>query len=128
METTRKQLSDLHFEHQIWMAESKFYMDELKIYNQWLEEVGSKNTSTEIVTAMKHYQKQFYIQKYKLDKVIQAIAVHENWLSDYAEAHPVEIEQKYFEDHRHLREQMVDFKMIYNNLKEDYKNWLREVL
>ena len=128
METTRKHISDLHFEHQIWLAESKFYNDELKIYKHWLEEVASKNTSTEIGASVEHYQNQFIIQKDQLDRLTHAVTVHEDWLSNYAEAHPVAIDHKYFEDHRLLRERMVDFKLIYNNLKEEYKDWLRKVL
>ena len=46
METKKRHLDDLHFEHQLWLSEAKFYTDELGIYQKRLEEVASKNKVT----------------------------------------------------------------------------------
>ena len=48
MEKRKKHLDDLHFEHQLWLSEAKFYADELKIYQKRLEEVSAKNSNSEV--------------------------------------------------------------------------------
>jgi len=46
MEKTKKMyLTDLHFEHELWTMEVRFYRDELKLYQKWLEEVISRPES-----------------------------------------------------------------------------------
>ena len=61
--TKKKHLSDLHFEHKLWDMETRFYEDELKLYQNWLEEVAGKNTHMDVQVEVEHFQNQFLIQK-----------------------------------------------------------------
>ena len=118
--TKRKHLSDLHFEHQLWSMEAGFYIDELKIYQNWLEEIAAKNTDKDVLVQVEHFQNQFIIQKDQLATVNHEVKEHEHWLSSYAEQHPVAIDHRYFEDHGILRDKMDTFKTLYKGLKSDF--------
>ena len=41
-----------------------------------------------------------------------------------ANDHPVAIEHRYFEDHTELRDQVEQFKKIYNELKQNFMRFL----
>jgi hypothetical protein len=124
----RKYISDLHFEHQVWLAELKFYEEELGIYQRWLEEVASKNTGHEVMRHLEHFQNQFVIQSTNLRTLKHDVKLHEDWLSNYAEVHPVAVDHKYFKDHDGLRDGIESFKHVFVDLKQEYKKWLAEVM
>lgn len=124
--TKKKHISDLHFEHKLWSMEANFYLDELKIYQSWLEEIASKNTNTEVLAQVEHFQNQFIIQHTELESINHAVKVHEQWLTNYAEAHPVAIDHQYFADHAVLRDQMDTFKKLYKELKDEFKAFVEK--
>lgn len=125
---TKKYLSDLHYEHQLWSMEIKFYKDELKVYQNWLEEVAAKNTHDEVLKQVEHFENQFIIQKNQIRTLKHQIKAHEQWLSGFAETHRVAIDHVHFADHATMRENMDTFKKLYAELKAEYKRFLEERL
>jgi hypothetical protein len=119
-----KHIDDLHFEHQLWSSEAKFYADELKIYQNRLAEVAAKNTKAEVRKQVEHFQNQFIIQKEQLDTLNHEINVHEQWLAKYSAKNPVAIEHKFFADHKTMHEQAEAFRKIYNELKDEFRRFL----
>src|SRR6201984_3491948 len=75
--TKTKHIDDLHFEHELWASEAKFYTDELKIYQKRLDEIASKNTSEDVRKQVEHFQNKFIIQKEQLDILNHEVTVHE---------------------------------------------------
>lgn len=119
-----KHIDDLHFEHQLWNSEVKFYADELKIYRKRLEEIASKNTKEDVRKQIEHFQNQFIIQKEQLDILSHRVNEHEEWLAKYSTNHPVAIEHKLFPDHASMHEKMDTFKKIYSELKKEFNHFL----
>ncbi len=119
-------LNLLHFEHQLWLNDVKFYYDELKIYQKLLEETASKNTGLEVMKHIEHFQNQFIIQKEQLDILKHNIKEHENWLAKYSKENPVAIERKTFADHSLMREHIISFEKIYRDLKSEFKHFLSQ--
>jgi len=124
MTTKMKHIDDLHFEHQLWTSEAKFYVDELKIYQKRLAEVASKNTSEDVRKQVEHFQNQFIIQKEQLDILSHRVNEHEQWLAQYAKNHPVAIDHKLFPDHDSMHEKMDIFRKIYSELKQEFNKFL----
>lgn len=122
--TKNKHIDDLHFEHELWASEAKFYTDELKIYQKRLEEIASKNTSQEVVKQVEHFQNTFIIQKEQLDILNHEVKVHEQWLAEFAKNHPVSIDHKMFADHKTMHDKMDAFRKIYTDLKNEFKKFL----
>lgn len=116
----------LHFEHQLWLNDVKFYIDELKIYQKLLEEIAGKNTSGDVRKHIEHFQNQFIIQREQMDLLKHDIREHENWLSKFAAQHPVAIEHVAFADHASLRDRIVTTKSIYVDLKTEFKHFLTQ--
>ena len=124
MTTKMKHIDDLHFEHQLWMSEAKFFADELKIYQKRLAEVASKNTKEDVRKQVEHLQNQFIIQKEQLDILNHRVNEHEQWLEKYANNHPVAIDHKLFPDHDSMHEKMDTFKKLYSELKKEFLQFL----
>lgn len=119
-----KHIDDLHFEHQLWSSQAKFYTDELKIYQKRLEEIASKNTNIDVRKQVEHFQNQFIIQKEQLDILNHEITVHEQWLAKYAKEHPVAIDHKLFTDHKDMHVKSETFQKLYAELKDEFRKFV----
>lgn len=124
--TKTKHIDELHFEHQLWLSEVKFYIDELKIYQKRLEKILSKNKSEDFRKKIEHFQNKFIIQKGQLDDLSHHINMHEEWLAKFAKENPVAIDEQLFADHAVIHENMDTFKKIYNELKAEFNKFLIE--
>lgn len=122
--TKTKHIDELHFEHQLWTSAAKFYADELKIYQNRLDEIARKNTGTDVRKQVEHFQNQFIIQKEQLDILNHAITVHEQWLAKFAKENPVAIDKGLFGDHKAMHEKMDAFHKIYSELKKEFNAFL----
>jgi hypothetical protein len=123
-----KHLSDLHFEHELWAMEVKFYREELKLYQKWLEEVASKNTHEDVLKQVEHFQNQFLIQKNQLNVLKHQVKAHEHWLAGYAASHPVAIDHVAFADHAAMRENVETAKKLFADLKLEFKRFLDKIM
>ncbi|KOY85411.1 hypothetical protein AD998_03915 [bacterium 336/3] len=128
MKSQKKHLSDLHFEHQLWQSEAKFFADELKIYQNRLDEIASKNTGDEISKKISHFQNQFIIQKEQLDILNHEVKIHEQSLAKFAQENPVAIEHRLFEDHSIMQDKLQTFKKIYSDLKLEFTQFVADSL
>jgi hypothetical protein len=128
MRSQKKHLSDLHFEHQLWQSEAKFFADELKIYQNRLDEIASKNTGSEIAKKISHFQNQFIIQKEQLDILNHDIKIHEQALAKFAQENPIAIDHRLFNDHTAMDEKVNVFKKIYAELKSEFMKFVGESL
>lgn len=126
MITKKKHLDELHFEHQLWRSEIRFYADELKIYQNRLDEIASKNNSTEVVKQIEHFQNSFIIQKEQLDITNHEIKVHEEALVKFAKENPIAIDHRLFDDHTVIHEKVDTFRKLYTELKNEFKRFLEK--
>lgn len=122
--TRTKHIDELHFEHQLWSNEAKFYKDELGIYQKRLEEVAAKNTAADVRKQIEHFQNQFIIQKEQLDILNHHVNEHEQWLTKYAKENPVAIDKNLFADHTVINDKVDAFKTIYADLKKEFNKFV----
>lgn len=113
-------LSDLHFEHKQWVSELEFYAGQIASFEERLGEIAVRNTGAEVKSKLEQYQNQFIRQKEVIDELTHKINGHEDGLTTYAVAHPVAIDRTHFDDHGDLREEMEQFRTIYQELKDNY--------
>ncbi len=113
-----------HYEHRIWMNELDFYADEIKIFEHQLEELAGSNIK-ELLPGVEQFQNNFIRQKEVLDQLRHDIKVHEQALAHDAGAANEVIADRHH-DHEASREQIVTFKKIFAELKEDYLQFLRK--
>ena len=117
-------ISDLHFEHMLWLNSLKFYQDEIGVFERRLEEVAKRYTATEVLAQLEHFQNQYIRQREVLDELRHDIKAHENALEKEAREHPVAIDHRHFTDHSGLRDQMQTFEKLYRELKEEFYRWV----
>ncbi len=113
-------LTDLHFEHQQWNNELSFFADEIKTFENRLQEIASRNSATETRAQVEQYQNKFILQRDVIDRLKHDIKLHENALAEYAQEHPVALDRVHFDDHHQLRDRMHDFRNLFDELKKNY--------
>ena len=128
METKRKHLNELHFDHQLWLSEALCYGYELSLYKKRLENISFRNTAQEIEKQVEHFQNQFIVQKEQLDLLKHETVVHEQWLAQCAKENPIAADHRLFTDHQATHEKINTFKKIYNDLKAEFNRFLSERL
>lgn len=121
MERENAFLSDLHFEHKVWMNELGFFEDEILTFERRLEELARKNLAKrEVMVDLEHFQNQFIREKEVINELKHDTRMYEQYLSKTAEANPGAADQPAYKDHADLRENMDTFRKIYADLKADF--------
>ncbi|MBA3707067.1 MAG: hypothetical protein H0W84_14540 [Bacteroidetes bacterium] len=122
-ETKTKHIDQLRVEHQLWASAIELYTDELKIFQNWLEEIAVKNMSIEVRKQIEHFQNQFIIQKEQLDILNHETNIHEQWLAELAKENPSTIDRKTFADYKGMRDQMKTSIKFLLSLKTNLRNF-----
>ncbi len=121
-------LSDLHFEHNQWSNELKFWEDEIKTFTKRLEEVVKRYTSNEIRAKIEHFQNQFVLHDQVIDILKKDVKKHEKIIADQASNETVAIDHVHFEDHKSVRDRMDTQRKIYSDLKTEYFEFLTKTM
>lgn len=112
--------SDLHFEHMQWRSELSFWKDELKTFNNRLEELVVRWTDKDVLVQLEHYQNSFILHKEVIDTLQHEINVHETNMSKHVANGEDIINQPLAENHWSFREKMETQREIYADLKKDF--------
>lgn len=126
MTTKYFNLSDVHFDHKLWINELKFYEDEIGIYEHRLEDLVSKEYNREMLAGLERFQNQFIRHKEVIDELKHDINQQEHVLTKYAREHPLSMEEVYFFDHTDLKDRIDSFLHIYDDLKADFIKYLKK--
>lgn len=116
-------VSDLHYEHNLWLNELKFYKEELSILEHRLGEIISKNTGNEAEVGVESFQNRFELQKEHISEIKHRIKKHEQFLANYAKDHPIAVDHVHFTDHTDIREQFERFRDLYAEMKYDFNRF-----
>lgn len=119
-----KEIESQHFEHKTWMNQLDFYADEVKIYEQQLEKLVTRNIK-EMLPRLEHFQNSFIRQKEVLDKLRHDIRVHEHELV-VAVGNNQDLPNASHESHEKYREEMEIFQKLYAELKADFLKFWRK--
>jgi hypothetical protein len=124
----RVHADELHFEHKLWASELNLCAEQLKVFQNRLEEVAQKNTNKDILIKVEQLQNQFIIQKNHIDKLLQSFKRDEHHLATLAQANTTAFDHRLFEDHEQEREEVNTFKSIYSAMKNEFYEFLAETL
>ena len=107
----------LHSEHREWLNKLDFYKLDLDFLKKRLEEVAVKNTATDVMALVEHFQNQFIIQKNEIDEFRHAIKEHENHLETAFNNNPIAFDKHRVADHPEMRERMERFEKLFQELR-----------
>lgn len=121
-------MTDLHFDHKVWENQLDFQKGELNFFKERLEEVSSKWTDQDVLKQVEHFQNAFRIHSNKIDELQHEINVHEDALVARTKENPVAIDHVHFEDHKEQRAEIETQWKLYNELKQEYMDFLRTAM
>lgn len=121
-------LSDLYFDHKMWMNELAFYKEELSILQKRLDEVAERNTVKDMKATQGQMQSKLIRQKEVLDILEHDITLHQQELVQFAKDHPIALDHVMFTDHTAMRDRMDTYKKIYAEMKSDFQDFVAEWL
>ncbi len=121
---TKKAVSHLHHEHQEWINKLEFYKDELKIFQNRLDEIATKNTGKSVMQEVEHFQNQFLIHKNKIQNLKHEINREERQLLIHSAADPEKATQGSIDFNREEREQIRTFEKIFVDLRHEFNSFL----
>ncbi|WP_317897600.1 hypothetical protein [Aurantibacillus circumpalustris] len=115
-----------HEEHSEWLNKLSFYKDELKIMQEKLEEISSKNTGLDVRKSIEHFQNQFIIQKSNSDDIREHIQLDEKKIAENVKQNPVASDHRKTEDHAKERDMLESFESNFNLLRQEFKAFLAD--
>ena len=115
---------DQHSEHTEWLKKLSFYTDEVKIMQERLEEISSKNSALEVRKEIEHFQNQLFIQTKNMDEMRRAIKLDEKVIVANISENPVASDHRKTEDHKEEREKIEAFESNFNGLRNEFKEFL----
>ena len=114
----------LHLEYQLWIRELTFYKEEIKIFENHLENLVCKNTSQKMRAQAEQFQNQFILQKEVIDHLKHDLHVSEKQLAAFVhELSGGHLENVRMDNHPVLRDRMATFRKIYKDVKEEFRRF-----
>jgi hypothetical protein len=108
-----------HEENKEWANNLAFYKDEIRVMEHRLEEIVSKNTSTEVLAKLEHFQNQLIIQKDQISKLSHELNLDNDKISAEVRKNSTALSHRSISDHTAIREEMNAFERLFNELKTD---------
>jgi hypothetical protein len=115
-----------HYEHTEWLNKLSFYVDEISVMQNRIEEIAKKNTAKEVKIKIEHFQNQLLIQKKNIDALKRHIKDDERLLQDNIMKNETAVDHRKIEDHLAERKDIEDFENNFNNLRKEFNLFLAE--
>ena len=120
-------IRSLHLEYQLWIREFQFYKEEIKIFENHLATILSKNTKYSVPAKVEHFQNQFILQKEVIDHLKHDLNVSERQLAAFAyDLSEDGLEGIKMDNHSNVRDRVNTFRKIYKDLKEEFRRFESE--
>lgn len=117
-------IRSLHLEYQLWIRELIFYKEEIKIFEDHLQELIKRNTSKEVLAHAEHFQNQFICQKEVIDQIKHDLSISEIQLASFVHNLSEEgFDSIKMDNHTKLRDEIITFRKIYKELKTDFRRF-----
>lgn len=120
--------SDLHFEHMQWKKELLFWRDEIKSFQNRLDEIVNRWTDHKVLAELGQFQNNFAIHNNEIDEFMEQIEGHEHNIAVHYEANRDALDRVDMEHHISLRDKMNTQRKLYNDLKHKYYLFLTKYM
>jgi len=121
-------LSHLHLVCEDWKRELLFMQDEIPVLKSRLSEVVSKNTTTDVLKQVEHFENKFNILRLHLDELIHDVNLKINAIQSQAMAKPNYISVKMVESDAQLEDLMHTNALDFYDTKKTYYKFLSKVM
>ena len=121
-------LTEQHVAYREWLNRLAFYKDELKIMQNRIAEIAERNTKTDVLAQVEHFQNMLIIQKNQIDRLRHDIDKQEEELARMALKNPVASDHRRVEFHPEQKQKIELFEKIFNELRHELIHWLSKVM
>ncbi|MEN9345574.1 MAG: hypothetical protein RLZZ60_1043 [Bacteroidota bacterium] len=121
-------LSHLHLVCEDWKRELLFMQDEIPILKSRLSEVVSKNTASDVLKEVEHFENKFNILRLHLDELLHDVNLKMNAIQSQAIAKPNYISVKMVESDAQLEDLMHTNALDFYDTKKTYYKFLSKVM
>jgi len=128
METQVVYNSDLHFEHRLWKNELLFWRDEIKSFQNRLDELITRWTKKEVIKELSQFQNKFIIHNNKINEFLDEIDAHELNIAKHYEIHQNVIDVPDLKSHNEFRLKIEKERGIYGQLKKEFFKFLSKYM
>lgn len=113
-------LSDLHFDHKLWVSELSFWNSEITYFEKQLDKIIKKYRDDYSISKAEQFQNVFRVHR-EMNKAIELeIDRKEKQTALILKAQPMEVNDKYFQEHEELREKINAQRRLFREMKEDF--------
>jgi hypothetical protein len=120
-------ISDLHFDHKLWINELKFVEMQMNIFEEKLGEVVAINTDAMARAKVEAFQNQIIRQKEVIDEIKHKIRLREQDISSLDNQDTVKEGGVLFNDHESEIDEMNTFIRLYEKMRDEFKSFVSEV-
>ena len=121
-------LTEQHVAYREWLNRLAFYKDDLKIMQNRIAEIAERNTKTDVLAQVEHFQNMLIIQKNQIDRLRHDIDKQEEELVSLALKNPVASDHRRVEFHPEQKQKIELFEKIFNELRHELIHWLTKVM
>ncbi|MGB8706270.1 MAG: hypothetical protein WCD31_14685 [Gillisia sp.] len=121
-------ISDLHFEHNQWRSELLFWEDEIKSFNNRLEELVRRWTDKNVLAQLEHFQNQLIDHREVVDNLQHDIVEHESNMAAHDEKGEDVINVALAKHHVEFRNRMETQRHVYAGFKKDFYRFLSKYM
>ena len=119
---------DLHFEHNTWIKEIEFWEDELKSFQNRLDELVTRWTDKQVLAQIEKFQNQFMIHEKAMDSVKNQIAMHETNMADHYRQNVDVLNKDLVSKHLMIRDKMETQRKMYQDLKKEFFKFMTKYM
>lgn len=121
-------ITEQHHAHREWLNLIGFYADDIKIMENRIAEVNARNTATEVLAQVEHFQNQIIIQKAHLEDLRRAIVHKEDANTANILSNPVASDHRRTEVDAELAPKMDRFRELFYSLRKELYAFLSKTL
>ncbi|MBK9717221.1 MAG: hypothetical protein IPO85_06870 [Saprospiraceae bacterium] len=121
-------ISHLHVMCQDWIRELKFYKSEIPFFKNRLEEIVQKNTSSEILMHVEHFENKFRLMEIHIDELLHDVKLKDKVLLDNASEKPNYIGVKMIESDNTIADLIQSDATDFVKTKKEFYQFLAKYL
>lgn len=114
-------ISDLHFDHKLWMNELKFFEMQLTVFEEKLEEIVKSNSETSVLAKVEAFQNRIIRQNEVIDEIKHKLRLREQDLDRMNDSSTVRKGDPLFDKYESEQAEMNTFIRLYQEMRDDFK-------
>jgi hypothetical protein len=113
-----------HEENKEWANKLAFYKDEVKVMENRLGEIASRNTSKDVLAKIEQFQNRLIINKNTMDILKHKINLSNDEIHESINKNAVAVDHRSIKDHSELRNEIKIFDLNFTSLKSELNLFL----